>query len=250
VVAVAGEPCPEALAARWASVCRFHNSCGPTETTIVNTVQRHRPGDRLTIGTPTPNNTVYVLDEQQRPLPVGQIGEMWAGGDCVTAGYIGNVGLTAERYADDPFVGGGAKMFRTRDLGRWTAGGELEHHGRTDDQVKVRGFRVELDSVSAVLESLPGCRRAVTLKHDDRNLVAFVEPAVIDAELAAAAVRQHLPYYCVPAKVFCLEQLPRTDRGKIDKRALLASVPAGAVDGTARSIGSPSHDLSLVEVVR
>ena len=88
---------------------------------------------------------------------------MWAGGDCVSAGYIGNDDLTAARYVPDPFLGGGRMMFRTRDLGRWTAYGELEHFGRTDDQVKVRGFRVELDSVSGVLENVAHCKRAVTL---------------------------------------------------------------------------------------
>ncbi len=225
VVAVAGEPCPESLADTWSNFCRFHNSCGPTETTIVNTVKHYQGADdRLTIGTPTPNNTVYVLDEDLKPLPIGEVGEMWAGGDCVTAGYLGDdanaTKLNADRYRDDPFLGGGRKMFRTRDLGRWNDDGELEHYGRTDDQVKIRGFRVELDSVSAVLEAVPSCTRAVTLKYDDRNLVAFAEPAVVDGHHAAEAVGQALPYYCVPAKVFTMAALPRTDRGKIDKAAL------------------------------
>ncbi len=229
-VAVAGEPCPVSLADTWSTFTRFHNSCGPTETTIVNTVQRYAPdvvpGQSLTIGAPTPNNTVYVLDEHLDPLPIGEIGEMWAGGDCVTAGYLGRDQrtdeLNADRYRDDPFLGGGRKMFRTRDLGRWTETGELEHFGRTDDQVKVRGFRVELDSVSALIEAEPACNRAVTLKYDDRNLVAFAEPAEVDPEAAADAVAATLPYYAVPARVFTMAELPRTDRGKIDKRALRA----------------------------
>ncbi|MEZ4664800.1 MAG: AMP-binding protein [Caldilineaceae bacterium] len=163
VVAVAGEPCPRPLADKWSQFCTFYNSCGPTETTIVNTMQPYTPAsERLTIGKPTPNNTVYVLDENLQPLPIGEIGEMWAGGDCVTAGYLHNPQLTCERYAPDPFLGGGRMMFRTRDLGRWTPDGDLEHFGRTDDQVKIRGFRVELDSVSAALESVPNCKRAVT----------------------------------------------------------------------------------------
>ena len=88
-------------------------------------------------------------------VAIGETGEMWAGGDCVSAGYLHNPALNAERYAPDPFLGNGRMMFRTRDLGRWTPDGELEHLGRTDDQVKVRGgFRVELDSVSTVLESV------------------------------------------------------------------------------------------------
>ncbi|MFI2432017.1 amino acid adenylation domain-containing protein [Streptomyces sp. NPDC018693] len=221
-VAVAGEPCPRPLADRWARRSDFYNCCGPTETTIVNTMSRHEAGDPLlTIGRPTPNNTVYVLDADRRPLPIGEVGEMWAGGDCVSAGYLGDERLNGERYAPDPFLGGGRRMFRTRDLGRWTPDGRLEHLGRTDDQVKVRGFRVELDSVSSVLERLPGCARAVTLKRDDRSLVSFVSPADVDPEAARRAVADALPYYCVPEDVMPLTHLPETDRGKIDKQALL-----------------------------
>ncbi|MEV6592863.1 amino acid adenylation domain-containing protein [Streptomyces acidicola] len=221
-VAVAGEPCPRPLADRWAARATFYNCCGPTETTIVNTMRRHDPSaPLLTIGRPTPNNTVYVLDARRRPVPIGEPGEMWAGGDCVSAGYLDNDELNAERYAPDPFLGGGHRMFRTRDLGRWTADGELEHLGRTDDQVKVRGFRVELDAVSSVLERVPGCARAVTLKRDARTLVSFVCPAEVDPAAARDAVAAALPYYCVPSDVLPLPALPETDRGKIDKRALL-----------------------------
>ncbi len=223
VAAVAGEPCPRPLADSWSRFCTFYNSCGPTETTIVNTAERHHPTKpTLSIGRPTPNNTVYILDEDLKPCPMGEVGEMWAGGDCVSAGYLDNDDLNAERYRPDPFLGGGRKMFRTRDLGRWTDDGELEHFGRVDDQVKVRGFRVELDSVSAVLESVAGCRRAATLKYDDRTLVSFVSPATVDNLLAADTVTERLPYYCVPAFIVALDALPRTPRGKIDKRALMA----------------------------
>ncbi len=221
-VAVAGEPCARSLADQWATRCDFYNCCGPTETTIVNTMQLHcTDAKRLTIGKPTANNTVYVLDANRKPCGIGQTGEMWAGGSCVTAGYLGNPALTAERYAPDPYLGGPNMMFNTRDLGRWTDNGELEHLGRTDDQVKVRGFRVELDSVSAALESIPACTRAATLKLNDRALVSFVAPLSINAEEAAAHVASQLPYYCVPVKVFVLSQLPLTSRGKIDKRQLL-----------------------------
>lgn len=222
VVAVAGEPCPRPLADKWASFCTFYNACGPTETTIVNTMQPHDPAaERLTIGKPTPNNTVYVLDKERKPVAIGEIGEMWAGGDCVSAGYLNNEALTSERYAPDPFLGEGYMMFNTRDLGRWTADGQLEHFGRSDDQVKVRGFRVELDSVSAALESVPNCRRAVTLKFDNRNLVGFVSPLTVDPAVAKQAVADALPYYCTPAFVLAMDELPMTSRGKIDKRLLM-----------------------------
>ncbi|HEX4548211.1 amino acid adenylation domain-containing protein [Pseudomonas sp.] len=221
VVALAGEPCPQPLADRWASICRFYNACGPTETTIVNTMQHYRGGTALTIGKPTPNNTVYVLDEAGQLCRPGEPGEMWAGGDCVTAGYLGNAQLTAERYRPDPFLGQGRMMFRTRDLGRWTDDGELEHLGRVDDQVKVRGFRVELDSVSAALEASASCERAVTLKLDSRSLVAFVYPGTTDIEAARRCCEERLAYYCVPSLILAVDEIPLTSRGKVDKRLLL-----------------------------
>lgn len=222
VVAVAGEPCPRALADKWGAFCNFYNSCGPTETTIVNTMQLHDlAAERLPIGKPTPNNTVYILDQDKKPVTIGEIGEMWAGGDCVSAGYLKNEALTDERYAPDPFLDGERVMFNTRDLGRWTADGELEHFGRSDDQVKVRGFRVELDSVSAALESVPRCKRAATLKFDNRNLVGFVSPKTVNTDAAKQAVADALPYYCTPAFVLALDELPMTSRGKIDKRLLM-----------------------------
>ncbi|GAB5437594.1 AMP-binding protein [Falsiruegeria mediterranea] len=221
VAAVAGEPCPRPLADTWSSFCTFYNSCGPTETTIINTAEPHAPDKPvLSIGRPTPNNTVYILDDQLRPLPIGHKGEMWAGGDCVTAGYLANPELTADRYRPDPFRPGHV-MFRTRDLGRWTETGVLEHFGRVDDLVKVRGFRVELDSVSGALEASECCEQAVTLKFDNRNLVSFISPIRACPKRAAASVAERLPYYCSPTFVMPLDGLPRTPRGKLDKRLLL-----------------------------
>nr|BFE50724.1 hypothetical protein GCM10017745_41510 [Saccharothrix mutabilis subsp. capreolus] len=222
VVAVAGERCPQPLADAWSAKATFHNACGPTEVTIVNTVSRY-DGHRVTIGRPVPNSTVYILDEHLRPCRIGEIGEMWAGGACVTAGYLNNDVLTAQRYRPDPFLGGDHLMFRTRDLGRWTPDGELEHHGRTDDQVKVRGFRVELDAVTSALETTEHCRKATTVVHDGA-LVGFVSPATVDPDAARAAVARALPYYCVPSRVVPVDDLPLTDRGKVDRAALRALV--------------------------
>lgn len=221
VVALAGEACSLGLAEQWAAHCTFYNGCGPTETTIVNTLHRHVPGELLTIGRPTPNNTVYVLDEQGRACKLGETGEMWAGGDGVTAGYLSNESLTAERYRPDPFLGEGRMMFRTRDLGRWTANGQLEHLGRVDDQVKVRGFRVELDTIAMALESCQSCLRAVALKLDSRTIVAFVSPATANVEAAGRQCSQRLAYYCVPQRIFAVDDFPLTARGKIDKALLL-----------------------------
>ncbi|WP_328993582.1 amino acid adenylation domain-containing protein [Kribbella sp. NBC_01245] len=218
-VAVAGERCPQPLAAAWSRRAAFYNSCGPTEVTIVNTMQRY--DGALTIGRPVPNTTVYILDDELRPCPIGEIGEMWAGGACVTDGYLGNEALTAERYRPDPFLGGANRMFRTRDLARWTPDGQLEHHGRTDDQVKIGGFRVELDAVTSALEQTPGCTRAAVVLHQDR-LVGFVSPATVQPEVARQVVEELLPYYCSPTLIVAVDKLPMTERGKIDRRALVS----------------------------
>lgn len=221
-VAVAGEPCPVKLAEIWAEYAKFYNCCGPTETTIVNTMKLIEGPiqNRISVGKPTPNNTVYILDEDLKPCPIGDIGEMWAGGFCVTQGYINNEELTKERYKPDPFLGEGHVMFRTRDLGRWTKEGELEHFGRSDDQVKIKGFRIELDSISTVLESIPGCKQAVTIKIDSNNLVSFIRPGKIDFLEAKETLKEQLSYYSVPSLIIPLEEFPRTDRGKIDKKKL------------------------------
>lgn len=241
-VAVAGEACSQALADRWAEHCTFYNGCGPTETTIVNTLHLHVPGTPLTIGRPTPNNTVYVLDYQGRACAIGEMGEMWAGGTGVTAGYLNNKALTLDRYRPDPFRGGDAVMFRTRDIGRWVADGRLEHLGRVDDQVKVRGFRVELDAVSAALEAGAHCMRAVTLKLDNRTLVAFVSPANADIEACRLACQQRLAYYCVPQFIYAVEDFPLTARGKIDKALLLQVARESQVAAQAVLTQEPGHD--------
>lgn len=221
VVAVAGEPCPKALADDWSQNASFYNSCGPTEITIINTIGLYSPSkSKISIGRPLPNTSVYILDDDLEPVPTGTIGEMWVGGYGVTQGYLNNEALTRERYLPDPFLGGDFVMFRTRDLARRGPGGGFEHYGRTDDQVKIRGFRVELDAVSAGLERIPGVQQAVTIKLDARSLVSFVIPEIVDPIAAIGSLERDLPYYSIPELVIPLTAMPHTVRGKIDKRLL------------------------------
>ncbi|MEV6761539.1 AMP-binding protein [Streptomyces sp. NPDC051105] len=131
-VAVAGEPGPpRPLADRWSRQAALFDCRGPAEATVVSTMGRHDPAaGRPAAGRPVANTTVYVLDADRRPLPVGETGEVWAGGDCVPAGHLGDGGPSAGRYAPDPFLGEGRAMLRTGTLGRWTSDGGLEHLGR------------------------------------------------------------------------------------------------------------------------
>ncbi|KZV88847.1 acetyl-CoA synthetase-like protein [Exidia glandulosa HHB12029] len=217
--ATAGEVCPQSLADAWSKTGQFFNSCGPTEITIVNTVQPHTLGAPLSIGVPTPNNNVYVLDEHRNPLPIGEPGLMWAGGAGITRGYINLPDKTAERYCLDPFANDGSMMFNTGDIGRWRADGQLEHLGRADDQVKVKGFRVELDGVGAAMETCSSVKVATALLIG-KDLWGFFTPATTSPSEVKVAAAKIQPYYAVPSRYMALPEFPHTANGKIDKRAL------------------------------
>ncbi|KAF8077658.1 nonribosomal peptide synthetase 12 [Lyophyllum atratum] len=221
VVAVAGEPCPKALADKWAQTVSFYNCCGPTEITIVNTMHLHSPGIQLGIGGPTPNNTVYVLNENMKPVKVGDMGIMWAGGAGITRGYLNLPDKTSEKYQRDPFLDDGSYMFNTGDLGRWLPDGDLEHLGRVDHQVKVKGFRVELDGVAAAMESTAGVKVATAILIAG-ELWGFFSPKSVSEEDVKAATSRVQPHYAVPTHYVAVDKFPETANGKSDKRALEA----------------------------
>ncbi|KAG2001812.1 nonribosomal peptide synthetase 12 [Coprinopsis cinerea AmutBmut pab1-1] len=218
-VVVAGEACPKALADTWGARVKFWNACGPTEVTIANTMQLHIPGDIVTIGGPTPNNTAYVLDENMRPVPIGQTGVMWGGGAGITKGYLNLPDKTSERYVRDPFANDGSMMFNTGDLGKWVSNGTLQHLGRIDNQVKIKGFRVELDGVATAMETCAGVTGATALLIDG-ELWGFVKPSNISPEDIKAAAHKVQPYYAVPSKILTMDHFPETANGKTDKRVL------------------------------
>ncbi|KAK0233501.1 AMP-binding protein [Armillaria fumosa] len=190
----------------------FYNCCGPTEvTTIVNTMHKHIPYTPLSIGKPTANNSVYILDEYLQPVPTGTPGAMWAGGNDISKGYLGLDELISKRYLTDPFLQG-SKMYNTGDIGKWRGDGSLDHLGRMDDQ----GFRVELDGVSAANLSCPDVTGACTVFVGD-ELVGFYTPQNININDVQAAVCKILPWYSVPAKLIPVRSLSLTKNGKIDK---------------------------------
>ncbi|CAM1508539.1 Fc.00g053870.m01.CDS01 [Cosmosporella sp. VM-42] len=220
-VATAGEPTTQALADLWASHGTYWNCCGPTETTIVNTMHKHVMGEELSIGRPTANNTVYILGHDERPVPVGVSGVMWAGGHGVSRGYVGLDTKTAEKYKPDQFANDGSKMYNTGDLGSWRPDGSIEILGRVDDQVKVKGFRVELDGVSASLASAPGVSRAAALLING-DIHGFTAPSSGEVAIITKHIQKRQPYYAVPAQIHFLDELPVTPNGKINKKELEA----------------------------
>ncbi|WP_460357690.1 MULTISPECIES: non-ribosomal peptide synthase/polyketide synthase [unclassified Pseudomonas] len=207
------------------------NNYGPTEATVVATSGRVASGDALHIGKPLSNATVYLLDEQQRPVPLGVAGELYVGGAGVARGYLNRADMTAERFLRDPFSPlPNARMYRTGDLARWREDGNIEYLGRNDDQVKIRGVRIELGEIETCLNQLPGIQEAVLLAREDQpgqpRLVAyFTEQAQVEAlpvgELRAQLLSR-LPEYMVPTAFVKLAALPLTANGKVDRKALPA----------------------------
>ncbi len=207
------------------------NLYGPTETTIWSTVSQVTADQpEITIGRPIANTRLYVLDPAGLPVPIGVPGELHIGGDGLAAGYHNRPDLTAERFIPDPFDPYHAgRLYKTGDLVRYRADGELVHLGRLDHQVKIRGFRVELGEIEAVLAEQAGVRQAIVSARPDawgiKQLVAYVSAADQSrpsGEELKAALRRRLPDYMVPAHVVLVNEFPLTPNGKIDVLALPA----------------------------
>ncbi|GAA2787234.1 hypothetical protein GCM10010452_14370 [Crossiella cryophila] len=199
------------------------NEYGPTETTVGCSVLIRRAGEldpgSLPIGAPIANTTMYVLDAELRPVLPGAVGEVYIGGDQVARGYHGQSALTAAKFVPDPFTPG-ARLYRSGDLVRHRADGELEFVSRVDTQIKIRGFRIEPGEVEAALTAHPDIREAAVLAHRG-NLVAYLASTVdIDVTGLRAELGQRLPEHLVPAQYVVLPVLPKTASGKVDRKAL------------------------------
>ncbi|HEX2616210.1 MAG TPA: amino acid adenylation domain-containing protein, partial [Flavobacteriales bacterium] len=246
---------------------RIVNLYGPTENSVVATW--HAVNDvptsltSIPIGRAIHNSTLHVLDEHRRPVGIGEPGELYIGGDGVALGYWDRAELTAERFIPDTFnAKPGALLYRTGDLVRWSDQGELDFIGRADEQVKVRGFRIEPGEIESVIGELPSVRSSAVIARSDmpggKQLVAYLVPqdaADVDAgsreETFVRAVREHLrarlPEHMLPTGFMALEQLPLTPNGKVDKRALpspthrmsvMRAEHVGPRDGNERTIAA------------
>ncbi|MES1243385.1 MAG: amino acid adenylation domain-containing protein, partial [Acidobacteriota bacterium] len=235
VAVVAGEAMlPEPLRvwrkSPWGGV-RLINGYGPTEATVLSTVEE--PGDGLAavpIGRPLADRVNYVLDPALGPLPAGVPGELYLGGMGLARGYLGRPVETAERFVPDALSGvPGARLYATGDLARTLADGRIEFLGRIDQQLKIRGFRVEPGEVEAALLELPGVRECAVVARDLTGGLRLVAYLVLDPEATVDSVREplrkRLPDYMVPSHFEVLDALPRTATGKVDRKALPA--PAG-----------------------
>ncbi|HEX8694195.1 MAG TPA: amino acid adenylation domain-containing protein, partial [Longimicrobium sp.] len=250
-VIVAGEPCPPGLVARHCE--RFPgvalvNEYGPTEATVWSSAHRCGADDAaaaaVPIGAPVPNTRVYVLDAAMRPVPVGVAGELCVGGVQVARGYLGRPALSAEKFVPDALGGApGARLYRTGDRARWRADGTLEFLGRLDQQVKLRGYRIEPGEVEAVLRRHAAVRDCAVVARDDgpggKRLVAYVVGEA-DPEALRSHLRRSVPEYMVPGAFVFLERLLLTPNGKLDRKALPAPERAPSRRRAEAGLRSPT----------
>ncbi|WP_037178410.1 non-ribosomal peptide synthetase [Rhodococcus sp. UNC363MFTsu5.1] len=221
----------------------LYHGYGPAEATIgVSHVIYRDRAERIasSIGRPNPNTQLYVLDSQLRPVPPGVGGELYAGGYLLGRGYVGAAALTASRFIANPFAEDGSRLYRTGDLARWAEDGSLDFIGRADNQVKIRGMRLELEDVEAALASHPGVRDCAVLVRENNGskyLAGYVvshadHPALTSDEVRAWAAAK-LPEYMVPTAVLLLDEFPLTANGKLDRRALPEPDLRAALPGLA-----------------
>jgi len=267
---MAGEACPPDLAQRWRRTGRrLFNAYGPTEGTVCATMAHldkgnfgndGEDGGLVPIGRPIPGARIVLLDRHLAPVPAGMPGEICLGGAGLARGYLGQPGLTAERFRPDPASGStsapGERLYHTGDLGRWLpdandANGALDFLGRIDDQVKIRGIRIEPGEVRAALLDHPAVREAVVLSREDtpggRRLIAWVVPAPGEIPSAATLrdfLRRRLPDSMIPAAFVTLGALPLTPHGKLDRSAL--PMPAAAGDPGAAFLAPRTPDEEIL----
>ncbi|NUP26546.1 MAG: amino acid adenylation domain-containing protein, partial [Nocardia sp.] len=236
VVVAAGDDCSPELVRSWATGGReFVNAYGPTETTIMTNHRALVPGQPVTIGPPIRGAAEWVLDQRLQPVPVGVAGELYVAGALLARGYHARAGLTAARFVACPWVPG-ERMYRTGDVVRWTADGAIQHLGRSDFQVKIRGLRIELGEIDAVLAAHETVGFATTVGHGSSSgavvLASYVVAAPdrsIDIAVLDEYLRARLPSFMVPPSIMVLEHIPLTPAGKLDRRALPDPVPTDTV---------------------
>jgi amino acid adenylation domain-containing protein/non-ribosomal peptide synthase protein (TIGR01720 family) len=257
-----GEALPTPLAERFRQLlgAQLYNQYGPTETTVDVTfllcpAENERP--TIPIGRPVANTQAYVLDQRLEPLPIAQIGELYIGGDNLARGYLRRSALTAEKFIPNPFSDEpGARLYRTGDLAQYLTGGEIEFAGRVDNQVKLRGVRIEPGEVESVLRQHPAVADAVANVLEDaqghKRLIAYTvtkpQHASPSLEEWRTYVEEILPEYMIPSAFIALDALPLTPNGKLDRRALPPPDDARPSDGARYDEPRTPVEQTLAEI--
>ncbi|TCN54731.1 amino acid adenylation domain-containing protein [Flavobacterium circumlabens] len=226
LIITAGDVANKQLAIDYSRELTYMNCYGPTECAVWATIHQVEASDldyqRLPIGKPIGNLQIYILNESLQPQPIGVPGEMYIGGVGVTQGYLGKKELTEKSFLENPF--GTGKIYKTGDLASWYSDGNIDFLGRVDTQVKIRGYRIELGEIESVLNNHSQIANSAVItkgEGNDKLLIAYYEG---ENALPLTAIQDHLknflPDYMLPSYIVYLEQLPKNNSGKIDKKAL------------------------------
>jgi amino acid adenylation domain-containing protein/thioester reductase-like protein len=229
-IVTAGEPCSKELANHWSEKVCFINAYGPTEATVCATLGRinKKINNTLSMGKPIANTTVYVVDINLNPVPIGVTGELLIGGDGVAQGYLNQPELTEKFFIKNPFTSKNEKLYKTRDLVRWLHDGSLEYMGRIDNQIKIRGFRIEPEAIEDQILKYDHIHQCtISSRHNEKLglfLVAYImtEKDKIKIDDLRNFLKKTLPDYMIPSFFVFLERFPLTENGKIDRGALPA----------------------------
>jgi amino acid adenylation domain-containing protein len=237
------------------------NNYGPTECTVVATSGEVLPNDhpdrKPTIGRPIDNVQIHILDEELRPLPAGQIGEVYIGGAGLARGYRNRPDLDREKFISNPFSSApNARLYRTGDLGRYLPDGQIAFVGRIDSQIKIRGYRIEPNEIISVLTQHPGVQASVVVARDDaagnKQLVGYVVPAE-GAQLSYASLvlfaREYLPDYMVPGLFVQIDSLPVNSNGKVDRTSLPAPDLANIIGDQGRGRPQTAIEKRIVRIL-
>lgn len=260
IINLGGEMCPDSLVDRWALPHhQMFNTYGPTETTVSASLELLQRGKPVTIGKPLPNYGMLVINEERQLLPQGETGELCIFGPSVAQGYLGRPDLTADKFIQNPWAENPDEesLYRTGDLARIDEFGQVHCLGRADDQIKIRGFRVELGEIEAALCDLDGIgTAAVILRAEDGidQLIAFIAAEIdskqpIEIKQLRAALSQRLPPYMVPNRFEIIEDVPRLLSGKIDRKALKARPLISMVDRSESDLPQNVAEEMLFEIL-
>ena len=228
-IVVGGEPCPHALVERWANGRCFFNLYGPTESTVCATIAQCFKGiGMVPIGRPIANTTIYILDTENQPVPIGVPGELHIGGVGLARGYLNRPDLTEQKFIPNPFSDEpNSRLYKTGDLARYLPDGNIEFIGRIDNQVKIRGFRIELGEIEAVLSQHPAVLETVVVARQDVTDRKYLAAYIVSRDARAISrsdlrgfLKDQLPDYMIPGVFVMLNALPLTPNGKADRQAL------------------------------
>ncbi|KAI1421997.1 BcNRPS1, nonribosomal peptide synthetase [Xylaria sp. FL1777] len=240
VLYLVGEAVSPSVRDKWASVVTSFNMYGPTEATCGVTIKELKTLLPVTLGKPVSSARIYVLDHQRRLAPLGVVGEIYLGGIQISQGYVNQPEETARRFLPDCVLPEtGNRMYRTGDRGYWDEKGELRFCGRNDRQIKLRGFRVDLDDVEVrIHNAISGCT-GVAVTYNDGDLVAQLKPSNLDVSQVRKQLSETLPGYSVPRRIATVSEFPHTNAGKVDYKAVKASAIVESTD----------HDVGLMDTV-